>query len=97
MVVLERGGYGKYEDICLAWLKAGGQVACLHRRFDQDIEIGFDYVDLALVDGVDDMLSRINSVHPITLCAQQGCRGQSNISQTDNTDDFVKTWQTVLL
>ena len=48
----DRRGHGDYVDIRLVRLPGGMQVAGLHRRFDQNVQVGLDDVDMPPVDGL---------------------------------------------
>ena len=93
MIALEWRRNRDDEYIRLAGFQTGFEIARLHRGFNQNIEIGLNDVNPALIDRFHDTQGIIDPVHLVTLGAEQRGGGQAYIAQANNTDGFVKARQ----
>lgn len=87
--MVKRRRYSEDEDIGFGGDGVGFELAGVHSRTDKGIELGLDDMDLSAVDRIYSMLIDIDTVDVVAAVCQQRCGGQTDISQTDDTDFFI--------
>ena len=85
----EGGGDGDQEGVRGFGLGGGFEVAGADGGSHDDVEVGFDDVDLALVDGVDGFGVDVDANDLLAPGGEDGGGGQADVAETDDGDALV--------
>ena len=89
MIIFERRRHRDNEGVGRLRLERCAKLACGHGRLNHHVEVRFNDVNLAGVDGIDD-LSRDVYADPFKPSAGKStCQRQSDITQSKNRDALV--------
>ncbi len=89
VAILERSGHGDEEGIGGLWRGGGSKVTLMHGGMHEHVQLGFDNVNLALVDGIDGALVHIDADDFFLSRGEESGGGQADIAEADHADLLV--------